>query len=460
MREAGREGSTKRTLRGVATLVVALASAPACEGLIGAEFDRSTNTGDACVDCGGGANGADGGGGLDAAPDVDANVSWSTPQCGAKGGLAASPWPTGAACNTRISLSDQPSLKAPRILWRYLLGAGTTKAFLTAPAIGSDGTLYAVAYDPPPPPAPVSVNDMYRLVAVRPNGSERFRVLIPGIAPTRAAPTVAADGTVYVSAGGKLHAYDGASGASKWAVDIGLNAEPSSPTVLDDGTIVVVGAPDLHAFHPDKTVAWKVAPTAGRSFGFSAAVLPSGILAVAELAAVGAFEGGLQFVTPQGAKGVRVPLPYEPVTTPLVTPSVRLVVRTKASTQVIDAFGTIEVQQIGLSLADPHPFAILSEPHVFFTAERDAPIQLDLGTGAVTRPNDGPGTSAFAGNADGTLVWGERDNGKLHFRLRRPDDSDTAIALDPSPESPTGPAIGNGGVVYLPWGETLYAIGD
>ena len=56
----------------------------------------------------------------------------------------------------------------------------------SSPAIGSDGTIY------------IGSNDD-NLYAVNPDGTEKWRYVVPGRRPVRASPAIASDGTIYVT---------------------------------------------------------------------------------------------------------------------------------------------------------------------------------------------------------------------------------------------------------------------
>lgn len=446
-----------RALAGPLCLLFALAPI-ACEELLGAEFDRDVRSN--------GTLGVDGGredqrdsatdGGGHAREDARADVSIAPVVCGDSRGLqAGAPWPTGGACNTRIGRVVAPPLTNPRIAWRYHLGVGTTKAFLTPPVIAADGTIYAVAFDPPD-----AGSASYALVAVNGTGTERFRApLTPMIyTPDKSAPTIAADGAVYVATLGALQAFDGTTGAKKWAAPIGAYGG-GSPTILHDGTIVVAGD-QLYAFDPASgSVKWQKPPK-GRAFTGSVAVLPSGILVVGELPAAGTLDGALQLFTPEGNERQRVTLVREPVTSPIVDGSSRIIVRTTTAHHVFDQFGTSEIVKVGPGFWEPHPVGVLVPPLVWFSAERSRATSLDLSTGAVTTHDDfGGSLSAFAGAGDGTLVWGRHGGTKHQLLGRSPTGTMWTIELEPTTSDP-GPAIGADGTVYLPWGEALYAVSD
>jgi outer membrane protein assembly factor BamB len=132
----------------------------------------------------------------------------------------------------------------------------------SSPAIGPDGTIY--------------VGCLEDLVAVRPEGTERWRshghAVIPG------SPALGADGTVYVAADDdQLHAFD-AGGRLLWSAPLGTTGTPSSPAVGPSGTIYVLDGVDvidrgygihLYATSRDGTSAWQTKLPAFDSSGTS-----------------------------------------------------------------------------------------------------------------------------------------------------------------------------------------------
>lgn len=122
-----------------------------------------------------------------------------------------------------------------------------TVDFNSTPAIGSDGTIYAIATN----------NNMY---AINADGTQKW------VAPYSAgggyassAVALANDGTIYASAklnagaDGVLKAYNPADGSEMWSVTFtGENAEQGGPAVATDGTVYLGNAAGkMQAFNPN-----------------------------------------------------------------------------------------------------------------------------------------------------------------------------------------------------------------
>lgn len=454
----------RRPLRSALVLALALGPTLACAGLIGADFDRTLAPPDAASE-GGVAD--DGAAGDDAAPPADARSDGkadSGPKpppvdCGDRSGLqVGSPWPTEGGCNTRPGRTGAPALVKPSIAWRYTL-PGSTAAFTSPPVVAADGTVYALAFDPPD-----AASLGYSLVAITPAGKERFRAPLPdGFGGAGAAPTLGADGTVYVAALGSLSAYTPA-GSRKWAQSLGGTANGSSPTVLGDGTIVVSGAPKLEAFRPDGGSRWSY-PNDGYAFVGTAAVTTAGLVVVGEQPPLGQLDGAVHVVSPDGQRRAKIAVTGTPITTPVLVDAQRFAVATNLSRyEVLTVGGAVDTLKAGPGLSDPLAPVAFTAPLVWFAGARSRPVTLDVATGAVTGRDDVAGiTTAFASTADGSIVVGTRGGGNPNQVRGLSADGATqrwAVELEPTGADPKGPALGADGTVYLPWGATLYAVRD
>jgi len=113
----------------------------------------------------------------------------------------------------------------------------------TGAAIGSDGTIYVV-------------NGSNRLVAVDPDGSEKWSKMIYG-AP-QGSPLIGSDGTVYAASySGTLRAFSPVDGTQKWEYIVsGANCYSQGAAIAEDGTIYVGGRDKLDAVNPDGTRKW------------------------------------------------------------------------------------------------------------------------------------------------------------------------------------------------------------
>lgn len=448
-------------LAAVAPALAAAAALAGCAAVLGADFDRhlasdadASTAGDAATSSDATATPSDG--------DADAARDAAPPpppvDCGDGSGLqAGAPWPTEGYCNTRPGRSGAPALKKPKIAWRYTLPTANA-AFTSPPVIAADGTVYAVAFDPPDAAALG-----YSLVAVRPSGQERFRAALPpGFGGVSASPTIAADGTVYVSAAAALTAFT-PDGAQKWSTPLG-NAPASAPAVLPDGTVVVVGATALEAFYPDGGSRWSYAPD-GYGFTGTVAVTAAGLLVVGEQPPLGQLDGAVHVVSPDGQRRAKIAVSGTPRTTPVLVDKTRFAVSTTTSRYaVLTVTGAVDSVKAGPSVSDPLAPVAWSTPLVWFAGARSRPVTLDVATGAVVARDDVGGiTTGFAAAADGTLVVGTRGGGNPNVLRGLSADGATerwSVELEVTGADPKGPALGSDGAVALPWGATLYLVRD
>lgn len=161
------------------------------------------------------ASGADANG-ADGSTGGDAGVTSAGCTQGA-GIQAGAPWPMVERCPTREGFGAASSLAAPAaVTWTQNLNG----LLATAPTIAADGTLY------------VGGLDLYALTA---DGTQKWVALVGH--PVGAA-TIAADGTiVVVTADETLRAYN-PDGTSKWTYAFGgTDDSTGSPAIAADGTI-------------------------------------------------------------------------------------------------------------------------------------------------------------------------------------------------------------------------------
>ena len=152
-------------------------------------------------------------------------------------------------------------------LWQ----AVATGAITGAPAVASDGTVYAGSTD----------NSLYAFAA---DGTPKWSFPTGSLIDT-CSPAIGADGTVFVGSGdGKLYALN-PDGTLKWSHDFNTAALPvgagNSPAVAGDGTVYIkISDGFLHAINPtDGSERWKAnvnAPLA--SFYGSPIVAPDGTI--------------------------------------------------------------------------------------------------------------------------------------------------------------------------------------
>ncbi|MFH6770061.1 PQQ-binding-like beta-propeller repeat protein [Gaetbulibacter aquiaggeris] len=132
----------------------------------------------------------------------------------------------------------------------WVFGIGTD--FNSVPAIGSDGTIYAIA-----------TND--NIYAINTDGTQKWSATYGSGGYASSAIALANDGTIYASAklnaagDGVLKAYNPADGTEKWSVTFtGENAEKGGPAVAADGTVYLGNAGGkMQAFNPaNGTILW------------------------------------------------------------------------------------------------------------------------------------------------------------------------------------------------------------
>lgn len=142
-------------------------------------------------------------------------------------GLANSPWPK-LGNNLENSYRGTGSGATGIPKWEATAGN-----YMMAPAIGSDGTIYAGS------------QDGYLHAWDGATGTLKWQFQATGSILT--CPAISLDGTVYLAShgnGSKLYAINGATGAKKWEFDTGQDASftsSSSPTIGNDGTVYVHG---------------------------------------------------------------------------------------------------------------------------------------------------------------------------------------------------------------------------
>lgn len=140
-----------------------------------------------------------------------------------------------------------------------------------SPTLGADGTIYAFA----------GVGGT-TLVAIRPDGTTKWRTELAEPSSSKAV-AASADGTVYLTTRATLHAF-ASSGVEKWHVDL-PGETAASPSVAPDGTVYVTpSAGPLMAVHGDGTVAWTAPLNDGDVEASTAALGPDGAIYVATCA--------------------------------------------------------------------------------------------------------------------------------------------------------------------------------
>jgi len=213
----------------------------------------------------------------------DAGVAEASGEDGATGGGAGlqsgAAWPMFAQGPGLRGRSAAVGPASPTVKWVF-------PAQVTAqPAVAADGTIYFGTEDG-------------TLVALRADGSVKWTFAAGGSVSFGGTPAIRADGSVLVGARsgaadtGQLYAVS-STGTLLWMVDTSraTNLAPPSPSVADDGTIYISSAYHLYAIHPDGSPAWQA--DAGDEYVIVPAIGADGTVYVGG-------QYGLQAFTPGG----------------------------------------------------------------------------------------------------------------------------------------------------------------
>lgn len=386
----------------------------------------------------------------------DASIDAGTlpPQCGDKSGLQANaPWPTGGACNTRISRAAVAPLVKPKIKWRYkVANAYSDAAFTSGPVIGADGTIYATFTG--------TIGDAgfgSELIAIK-AGKIVFETPLPKYG--FGMPTIGADGTIYVTTSSGVSAVT-SKGVLTWTYPMAIGAlvETSSPTVLADGTIVVAGT-ELVALHPNGTKRWSLA-SAWDSFTPSLAVTPSGMLVVSERSDQD-LAGSISLVSATGKRGPKVSLDRGSYYTPLVSAGGLIVGASSEGAIAFDEKGTVKHKVAGSGPKPGQPFMAESAPFVWFggAGAGNTLLGFNFEQGSMERTDLG-NTDAMVAAGDGSLVSVRRSSPNDAVVGMDPHGAERwALELDQHAEWIWQPALDADGSVIVTDGRTLYFIAD
>jgi len=122
------------------------------------------------------------------------------------------------------------------VKWNFTLSSGVA----SAPAITDDGTIYVATLD----------GKVYALVDNGTSASERWTAFqrgTVGLEESYASPAIAVDSTIYVAGeDGLLYAIDPLDGSQKWNYDLG-DWSDSCPAIGADGTVYIGAGGNLHA---------------------------------------------------------------------------------------------------------------------------------------------------------------------------------------------------------------------
>jgi len=173
------------------------------------------------------------------APGLQHDIPWPS--------LAVSPWPMGHGNPQSTGRSRYPGPRMGIIEWTY-----DTVFTETGLAIGPDSTIYAAS--------------SYRdgLVAIRPDGTLKWKFQVTPLSEIVAAPIVARDGTIYVATWkspglGKLYAVN-PDGSQKWAFAPGSSIAIQGMNIGRDGKIYFLTYEDnaLKAVDQTGSLSWSL----------------------------------------------------------------------------------------------------------------------------------------------------------------------------------------------------------
>ncbi len=445
----------------------------ACEGVIGANFDRDGKTPPQSSDptlpqnpaMPGSPDGASSGGPGDPAAQREAGTPTASPVpivCGDMNGLdPRSPWPMAGYCPTRANVSPAPALVKPRIAWRYTLDEpGAT--MLTQPSIAGDGTVYVMAMAHP-------MGNAWQtyLLGVK-DGVETLRVPIPAIDNAYHAsgtPAIARDGALVVNAQGKLWRIS-PTGTIVWSVPLGAgNSMGTSPLILGNGIIVAAAVEGVRGVNgSDGTTAWTYA---GARFEGGVAMTTTGLLAVTQSPAPSTLEGYLHMFDDRGAPRWSQKLPGRSSQSPVTDATNRTLVFSGAQHFMYEATGTVsfitKMTKPGNIVEDEaHDSYSVVLPSIIWTRGHFDAVSLDPMSGAATTHEEEGAEGGPVAAGDGSLVVGVRDILNTDRIEGRNSDGTKRwrINIERTVDSPMPAALGSDGTAYVPATNILYAIGD
>lgn len=448
--------------------VSALASLVACEGLIGASFDRTLRPDAADGGDDDGGTTTDEAGGRDAATDAkkpDAKPtsndgSVAAPSCGDTGGLdMTADWPMVGYCPTRPGRSLAPTVAAPRVQRRFTLtptgGSSTLTNFASGVAIDGAGIAYALITEI------IDASIKNSIVAID-GTKEAWRTdVTSGLAyvTDTGTPVLAANGNIYVAVGGSLFALS-RDGKVSWSKAIG--SAVGAPLVLGDGTIVVTSGTVVRAFTPSGADAWSFGLDGSSALFFrGVTATPSGALLVVEGPSLGSTDASLVSFNAGGSLNWVRPLTSGPSSIVVVDDHGQSIVRTQTKIAIFDATGNSVLSKAagaGGQASNVFP-ALLPGGDAWF-GDGSALLHLDAASGGTTLTARGGRHSSVVGTSDGDAIFAEVQTPDAHVVCVGPDGEERwSVPIDLNGGDLQPPALDAAGDVYVPLGETLFVVG-
>jgi outer membrane protein assembly factor BamB len=300
---------------------------------------------------------------------------------------------------------------ANRLKWTYRAGA----AIYAAPSIASDGTLY------------LSTGD--GLFAIAPSGSLEWQAL-QGIW-VDASASIAADGTVYAATqDGNIYALNPGSGSVKWSFKTGGSIITSSPAIGTDG-VLYVGSSDghLYALNPDGSLKWD------RVLGIYVSTSPA--IDGSTVYALATEDGAYQFLIAFNASNGKLLWQVTVNDADLDT------------SPTIGADGTVYVGSVDHKL-----YAIDGNGHVKWSYQANGLIKGAPTVGAdgdIYITATGASTSLYAVKADGSLDWQAPLKGEEAFGVALGGSGDVYVSTGGAAGQTQGIYGGSQGLAASPW---------
>jgi len=160
-----------------------------------------------------------------------------------------SAWGTFGHDAQRTRRTTAKVVDSANVLWKSFL---PTQFVTSAPALGSDGTIYIGTW---------TADDKGQLLAINPDGTLLWEYDF--VMPIKSSPAIGPDGCIYVGCDYFSLYCINRLGLLRWRFQT-LREIQSSPVIGADGT-VYFGSGDfsLHAVHPDGTAAWELPSDSG-----------------------------------------------------------------------------------------------------------------------------------------------------------------------------------------------------
>jgi outer membrane protein assembly factor BamB len=363
----------------------------------------------------------------DSIQETSAEAETSAPLtlCGDMAGLQpGSPWPMEARCPTRVSQAGGPGPTASTKGWTADV-AGPPSGIVVA----ADGTLYVCAGG--------------TLQAIGADATSKWEVSGVTCANT---PAIGADGTIYVGGTNVLTALTpptstGGSPTTKWTFPTAMGTV-SSPNIGGDGTVYVTVGSEVYAVASTGTQRWTYT-TAASIPGMVAIGLTGMVYVVADTVYALDSAGTLKWRAANGDAGITAY--YSPVVGPVVGSSEIVLLANESITAVSGGTQLWSTSIDGAPWASP---AVAPDGTVYGVANGGNCVAMDPSTGTMkwtytaadtilTQPAvDSTGSLYFL--ADGT-VYGLTTSGTLLFS--------TSLG---GQVSITQPVLANGQVLYVP----------